>query len=158
MVVFIDDILVYYRTKEEHAKHLHTVLKTLKVHKLYAKFKKCDFWMEKVHFLRRVISKEGVLVDPAKVKPVINWPRPTNITEIRSFLGMVGCYRTFVKGIFKLAPPLTKLLRKYNKFSWTEECKACFQELKQRLVSALVLAIPEGSEGFVVYSDASDEN
>ena len=80
MVVFIDNILVYSRTKEEHAKHLRTVLKTLEEHKLYAQFKKCDFWMEKVHFLGHVISKEGVLVDLAKVEAMVNWPRPTNIT------------------------------------------------------------------------------
>jgi len=121
VVVFIDDILVYYRLKKEHAEHLRIVLKTLEEHKLWAKFKKCDFWMEKVHFLGHFISKEGVSVDPAKVEAIVNWPRPTNITEVRSFLRMASYYHIFVEGYSKLALPLTKLLRKDNKFAWTEE-------------------------------------
>jgi len=105
------------------------VLRTLEEHKLYAKFKKCDFWMEKVHSLGHVISKEGVSVDPSKVEAVVNWPRPTNITKVRNFLGMAGYYHRFVKGFSKLALALTKLLRKDYKFVWTEECEASFQEL-----------------------------
>ena len=154
MVVFINDILLYSRTKE-HAEHLHNVLKILEENKLYAKFKKCDFWMEKVQFLGHVISKQGMLVDPAKVEAIVNWLRHINITEMRSFLGTVGYYRRFVEGFSKLAQPLTKLLHKDHKFAWIKECKARFQELKQRLVSALVLTIPEGNQRFVVYSDAS---
>ena len=114
-MVFIDDILVYSRSKEEHAEHLCIVLKTLEEHKLYAKFKKYDFWMEKFHFLRHVISKEGVSVDPAKVEAVGNWPRPINITEVQSFLGMDGHYQRFVKGFSKLVLPHTKLLHKKKK-------------------------------------------
>jgi len=155
IVVFIDDILVYSRTSEEHAENLHLILKTLEEHKLYAKFKKCDFWMEKVHFLSHVIPKQEVSVDPAKVELVVNWARPTNITEVCSFLGMAGYYRRFAEEFSKLALPLTKLLWKDHKFTWTEECKASFQELKQRLVIASVLTIPKGNEGFMVYSDAS---
>jgi len=82
VVVFIDDILVYSKLKEEDVEHLRTVLSTLANHKLYAKLKKCEFWMERVHFLRHVISKEGISVDPAKVATVVDWPRPTNITEV----------------------------------------------------------------------------
>jgi len=85
MVVFIDDILVYSKSMEEHTEHLRTVLSTLANHKLYAKLKKCDFWMERVHFLGHIVSKEGISVDPAKLATVVDWPRPTNITEIRSF-------------------------------------------------------------------------
>jgi len=139
--MYINDILVYSRTEEEHAEHLCTVLKTLEEHKLYTKFKKCDFCMEKVHFLGHVISREGVSVDPAKVEAVVNWVRPTNLTEACSFLRMAGYYRRFVEGFFEIALPLTKLLRKDNKFTWTEDCEVSFLELKQCLVSALILTI-----------------
>ena len=93
VVISIDDILVYSKLREEHAQHLRIVLNTLAAHKLYAKFKKCDFWMEKVHFLGHVISKEGISVDPTKTVAVVDWPRPTNVMEVRSFLGMAGYYR-----------------------------------------------------------------
>jgi len=151
VVVFIDDILVYSKSREEHADHLRTVLRTLAAHKLYAKLKKCDFWMEKVHFLGHVISGEGISVDPAKVAAVEEWPRPTNVSEVRSFLGMAGYYRRFVKDFSKIASPLTRLLHKDYKF----ECENRFQELKQRLVTTPILLIPEGNEGYMVYSDAS---
>jgi len=91
VVVFIDDILLCYRLNKEHVEHLRTVLKTLEDYKLYAKFKKCEFWLENVHFLGHVILK-GVSMDPANVETVVNLPRPTNITEVRSFLGMAGYY------------------------------------------------------------------
>jgi len=110
VVVFIDDILVCSKSKEEYVEHLLVVLGILADHKLYAKFKKCDFWMKKVHFLGHVISKEGISVDPAKVAVVVNWPRPTNITKVLSFFGMAGYYRRFVKDFSKIALPLTQLL------------------------------------------------
>ena len=146
VVVFIDDVLIGSKLREEHAKHLHTVLSTLADHKLYAKLKKCDFWMEKVHFLGHIISEEGISVDPAKVATVVEWPRPTNITEVRSFLGMAGYYRRFVRNFLKTVLPLTQLLREDHKFEWTADYEASFQELKQRLVTALVLTIPEGTK------------
>ena len=118
-MVCIEDILVYSKSKEDHIEHLCIVLNTLANHKLYAKRKKCDFWMEKVHFLRHVISKEGISIDPAKVATVVDWPRPTNITEVRSFLG-----------ISRIASPLSRLLWKDHKFEWTDECETSFQELK----------------------------
>jgi len=112
----------------------------------------------KVHFLGHVISAEGVSVDPAIIAAVVDWPRPTNLTEVRSFLGMAGYYRRFVKDFWKIATPLTRLLRKDHKFGWTEECEASFQELKKKLVTAPVLVIPEGNEGYVVYGDASRQS
>jgi len=111
--------------------------------------------MEKIHFLGYVISKEGISVDPTKVAAVEEWPRPTNVSEIGSFLGMVGYYRRFVKDISKIASPLTQLLHKDRKFEWTGDCETSFQELKLRLVTAPILTIPEGNEGYVVYSGAS---
>ena len=131
------------------------VLKTLTDHKLCAKFKKCEFWIEKVHFLRHVVSNEGISVDPTKVAALLDWPRPTNITELWSFLGIAECYLRFVKDFSKIALPLTQLLRKDHKFEWIDDCEASFQELNSRLVIAPILTISEGNEGYIVYSDAS---
>jgi len=157
VVEFTDDILVYSKTKEDHMEHLRTVLSTLANHKLYAKLKKCDFWMEKVQFLGHVISAEGISVDLAKIATVVEWPRPTNITKVQSFLGITGYYQRFVQDFSKIATPLTQLLRKDHKFDWTANCEASFQELKQRLVTAPILVIPEGNDGYVIYSDASHQ-
>ena len=96
--------------------HLRTVLRILKEKQLYAKFKKCKFWLKKVIFLGHVVSENGISMDPTKVEAVSNWPRPTNISEIRSFLGLAGYYRRFVQGFLKLASPLTHLTRKNIKF------------------------------------------
>jgi hypothetical protein len=95
VVVFIDDILVYSNSFEEHEEHLRQTLQTLRDHQLYAKLSKCEFWLKRVTFLGHVISTEGVFVDPQKVKAVLKWERPTSVTEIRSFLGLAGYYRRF---------------------------------------------------------------
>ncbi|KAL5540688.1 hypothetical protein UlMin_043340 [Ulmus minor] len=136
VVIFIDDILIYSKTREDHEAHLELVLQRLKEHRLYAKFKKCEFWIEQVTFLGHVISKDGVSVDPSKVEAVSNWPRPTTVTEIRSFLGMAGYYRRFVEGFSRIAGPLTMLTQKNVRFTWTEDCEKSFQELKKRLTTA----------------------
>jgi len=107
VVVFIDNILIYYKSREEHAEYLCTVLNTLANHKIYTKSKKCDFWMEKVHFLDHIISKDGISVDLAKVATAESRPRATNITEVRSFLGMAGYYCKYVKDFSQIALPLT---------------------------------------------------
>ncbi|XP_052116392.1 uncharacterized mitochondrial protein AtMg00860-like [Arachis duranensis] len=155
VIVFIDDILVYSKTEEEHANHLRTVLQILRDRKLYAKLSKCEFWKSEVKFLSHVVSKQGIVVDPAKVEAVMNWQRPTSITEIRSFLGLVGYYRRFIKEFSQLALPLTKLTRKHTPFVWTSECEESFQALKHKLTTAPVLVFPEPSESFEVYCDAS---
>ena len=98
VVVFIDDILIYSKTEEEHAEHLRTVLQILKEKKLYAKLSKCEFWKDEVKFLGHVVSKKGIAVDPTKVEAVMDWKQPTTVTEIRSFLGLAGYYRKFIKG------------------------------------------------------------
>ena len=97
VIVFIDDILVYSKSEAEHAKHLRFVLQTLREHQLYTKFSKCEFWLEQVAFLGHVVSKDGIQVDSKKIEAVADWPRPTTVTEIRSFLGLAGYYRRFVK-------------------------------------------------------------
>ncbi|XP_077251803.1 uncharacterized protein LOC143891031 [Tasmannia lanceolata] len=157
VVVFIDDILVYSKSREEHEEHLKIILQTLRQKKLYAKFSKCEFWLQQVAFLGHIVTREGISVDPAKTKAVEEWQRPTTATEIRSFLGLAGYYRRFVENFARLANPLTKLTRKGAKFIWTKECEESFQTLKKRLVSAPVLALPTPTGGFVIYSDASKE-
>ena len=126
VVVFIDDILVYSKSREEHEEHLRVVLQTLRKNELYAKFKKCEFWLDKVSFLGHVNSKDRVSVDSRKIEAIINWKRPTTPTEVRSFLGLVGYYRRFVEGFSKIAVPLTGLTRKGIKFTWTDECEKSF--------------------------------
>ena len=116
VVVFIDDILIYSKTEEEHAEHLHTVLETLRENKYYAKFSKCEFWLEKVAFLGHVVSAGGISVDPEKIQAIIDWKAPTSVTEIRSFLGLTGYYRKFVEGFSSIAKPMTQLLKKDKKF------------------------------------------
>ncbi|GJU48235.1 reverse transcriptase [Tanacetum coccineum] len=155
VIVFIDDILVFSKSKEEHEEHLRTVLQILRQEKLYAKFSKCEFWLSKVAFLGHIVSAEGITMDPAKVEAITKWPRPTSVTEVRSFLGLAGYYRRFVEGFSRLALPLTKLMRKGEKFVWNEEREKSFEELKQRLVSSPILTLPSGSGGFQIYSDAS---
>jgi hypothetical protein len=92
VVVFIDDILIFSKTEEEHKKHLRLVLEKLRSNQLYSKFSNCEFWLTEVAFLGHVISARGVLVDPSKVRDVLNWMPPTNVMEIRSFLGLAGYY------------------------------------------------------------------
>ncbi|WVZ69109.1 hypothetical protein U9M48_017947 [Paspalum notatum var. saurae] len=155
VVVFIDDILVYSKDKGEHADHLRHVLQKLRDNQLYAKFSKCEFWIDEVPFLGHVISKGGVALDPRKVRDVLNWKVPTTATEIRSFLGLAGYYRRFIEGFSKIAKPMTTLLGKNVKFEWTNGCQAAFEELKKRLTTAPVLTFPDLHKTFSVYCDAS---
>ncbi|GJX75613.1 putative reverse transcriptase domain-containing protein [Tanacetum coccineum] len=148
VIVFINDILVYSKTKEEHEEHLRIMLGTLRQKKLYAKFSKCEFWLGQVAFLGHIVSADGITMDPAKVEAITKWPRPKTVTEVRSFLGLAGYYRRFVEGFSRLALPLTKLMRKGEKFIWDEEREKSFEELKKRLVSAPILTLPSGSGGF----------
>ena len=157
VIVFIDDILIYSTTEEQHRKHLSAVLQTLKEHRLFAKFSKCDFWRREVKFLGHVVTSEGIAVDPSKVEAVLNWQRPKSVFDIRSFLGLAGYYRRFIKGFSSIALPLTRLTRKGIKFEWDEKCNEAFKRLKKLLTTAPVLIIPEQGKGYVVYCDASKE-
>jgi hypothetical protein len=157
VVVFIDDILIYSETAEEHEEHLRIVLERLRQQKLYAKFNKCEFWMEKVAFLGHVLSAEGMAVDPSKVESVTKWEQPLNVTDIRSFLGMAGYYRRFIENFSNIASLMTELLKNNTKFEWLEACEKSFQELKKRLTTAPVLTLPDIKKDFVVYCDASKQ-
>ncbi|GJV73784.1 putative reverse transcriptase domain-containing protein [Tanacetum coccineum] len=128
VIVFIDDILIYSKTQEEHVEHLRLVLKLLKKEKLYAKFSKCEFWLREVQFIGHVINGNGIHVDPSKIEVVKNWKAPRTPTEVRSFLGLAGYYHRFIENFSKIAKSLTILTQK---------------------------SLPDGPEDFVVYCDAS---
>ncbi|GJS97540.1 putative nucleotidyltransferase, ribonuclease H [Tanacetum coccineum] len=153
--MFIDDILIYSKTREEYVEHLRLVLELLKKEKLYAKFSKCEFWLREVQFLGHVINGNGIHVDPSKIESVNNWEAPRTPTEVRSFLGLAGYYRRFIKDFSKIAKSLTILTNKCKTFDWGEEQELAFQTLKDKLCNAPVLALPDGPEDFVVYYNNS---
>ena len=142
-MVFIDDILIYYKFKEEHEDHLRVVLQILRDHQLYAKFSKCEFWLTEVKFLGHVVSASGVSVDPERVEDVMSWERPKSVFEIRSFLGLAGYYRRFIEDFSRLAAPMTRLTQKEIKFELNDLCERAFKELKRRLTSASILIVLE---------------
>ena len=155
VVVFINDILVYSKDAREHEQHLKIVLQTLREKKLYVKLRKCDFWLKEVSFLGHIVSTEGIRVDPTKIEAVMNWKPPQNVTEVRSFLGLVGYYRRFMRGFSVIASPLTKLLKKGINFEWTNKYQNSIEQLKGMLVEAPVLKHPTSGKDYTLYSDAS---
>ncbi|GJV81636.1 putative reverse transcriptase domain-containing protein [Tanacetum coccineum] len=146
VIVFIDDILIYSKSKKEHEEHLRQILKLLKKEELYAKFSKCEFWISRVQFLGHVIDCRGIHVDPAKIESIKDWASPKTPTEIRQFLGLAGYYRRFIEGFSKIAKTMTKLTQKGVKFDWGDKQEAAFQLLKQKLCSAPILALLEGKK------------
>jgi hypothetical protein len=116
VVVFIDDILIYSKSETEHARHLRIVLQRLRDHKLYAKFSKCEFWLDSVKFLGHTVSKEDIFVDPSKVQEVMDWKPPKTVHQIRSFLGLAGYYRRFIPNFSRIAKSMTELLKKGVRF------------------------------------------
>jgi hypothetical protein len=119
VVVFVDDILIYSKNDSDHEEHLRMVLQKLRDNQLYAKFTKCEFWLDEVPFLGHIISKGGISVDLAKVTAIVGWKIPSSVTGVRSFLGLVGYYRRFIEGFSKIAKPMTSLLEKGKEFNWT---------------------------------------
>ncbi|GJZ68974.1 putative reverse transcriptase domain-containing protein [Tanacetum coccineum] len=140
MIIFIDDILIYSKSEEEHAEHLKLILELLKKEELYAKFSKCEFWLSKVQFLGHVIDSEGIHMDPAKIESIKDWASPKTPTEIRQFLGLVGNYRRFIKGFSKIAKSMTKLTQKNVKFDWSERQKTAFKNLFEVEIMEKVIA------------------
>ncbi|GJV04613.1 reverse transcriptase domain-containing protein [Tanacetum coccineum] len=157
VIMFIDDILIYSKTKEDHEVHLGLVLELLRKENLYAKFSKCEFWLQKVHFLGHVLNQNGIHEDPSKIEAVKNWKTPTTPSEIRSFLGLAGYYRRFIANFSKIAKPLTSLTQKNQKYVWGVEQEEAFQTLKNNLCDAPILTLPDGVEDFMVYCDASNQ-
>nr|GEX41086.1 reverse transcriptase domain-containing protein [Tanacetum cinerariifolium]GEX41582.1 reverse transcriptase domain-containing protein [Tanacetum cinerariifolium] len=143
------------RNEKEHEEHLKAILEFLKKEKLYAKFSKCEFWIPKLHFLGHVIDSKGIQVDSAKIESIKDWASPRTPMKICQFLGLDGYYRRFIEGFLKIAKSMTKLTWKGINIDWDEKEENAFQLIKQKLCSAPILALPEGSEDFVVYCDAS---
>ncbi|GJU96738.1 putative reverse transcriptase domain-containing protein, partial [Tanacetum coccineum] len=157
VIVFIDDILIYSKYKEEYEVHLKLVLELLKKKKLFAKFSKCEFWLQEVHFLKHMVNNNGIHVDPSKIEALKNWKVPNTRSEIRSFLGLAGYCRRFIANFSKIAKPLTSLTQKNQKYEWGKEQEEAFQTLKDNLCNAPIFSLPGGSEEFVVYCDASNQ-
>ena len=156
VIVYLDDILIFSRTPEEHQQHLRQVLEILRKHKLYAKLSKCSFFQPAVDFLGHTISAKGISMDEHKVKAIQDWPQPANLKELRSFLGLAAYYMKFVPHHAAIAAPLTDLLHHDAKWDWTPACQQSFSALKQAVSAADVLAIPDPNQGFTVATDASD--
>ncbi|XP_048228253.1 uncharacterized protein LOC125369527 [Ricinus communis] len=157
VIVFIDDILIYSETREQHEEHLRIVLQILIEKQLYAKSNKYEFWLEEIAFLGHIVFKNGVQPDSSKIAAVKEWESPKNVLEVRSFLGLAGYYRRFVEGFSILAKPLTNLLKKNVIFKWDAKCEKSFEELKKRLIYAPVLTLPSGSGGYAIFTDASQQ-
>ncbi|GKA04584.1 putative reverse transcriptase domain-containing protein [Tanacetum coccineum] len=138
-----------------HGEHLKTILNSLRSEKLYAKFLKCDFWLDSVQFFGHVIDIRGVYVESAKIKAIKNWAAPATPTEVRQFLGLAGYHRRFIEEFSLISKPLTKLTQKNKPYVWVDNEGEAFQTLKLKLCSAPILSLPEGSEDFVVYCDTS---
>ncbi|GJW35200.1 putative reverse transcriptase domain-containing protein [Tanacetum coccineum] len=155
VIVFIDDILIYSKSEEEHEVHLKAILDLLKKEKLYAKILKCEFWLQEVQFLGHVVNHAGIHMDPSKVESVKNWKTPESLTETRSFLGLAGYYRRFIENFSKIAKPLTLLTQKNKTYVWGDIQDEAFRILKEKLCNAPVLALPDGPDDFVIYCDAS---
>jgi hypothetical protein len=156
VIVYLDDILIYSRTKEEHVKHVKLVLAKLGASRLLLKPEKCEFHKNQVEFLGYIIGTHGIKMDQAKVSAVTDWPTPTMVKEVQAFLGFANFYRRFIEGYSKVAQPLTELTRKDLKFEWTPKAGSAFQELKRRFTEAPILATFDPSKKIVLETDSSD--
>ena len=157
VVVYIDDILVFSKTHEEHLRHLRLVFQALKDNDFKVKLAKCEFERPEVKFLGHVVGQEGVKVDNDKIAVIEQWPRPTNIRAVRSFMGLAQYFRKFIANFSKTASPLTNLTKKDVPFQWDDLCQESFNSIKYALTHAPVLALPDFSKPFEVICDASIE-
>uniref|UniRef100_A0A0A9D2Z3 Integrase catalytic domain-containing protein n=1 Tax=Arundo donax TaxID=35708 RepID=A0A0A9D2Z3_ARUDO len=156
VLVFMDDILVYSPTLEDHMQHVAQVLAILQAHRFQVKKSKCSFAQQRLAYLGHVISAQGVVTDLEKIKAVRDWPSPTNVKELRSFLGLAGYYRKFVRNFGIISRSVTELLKKDTFFVWTSEKEQSFQVLKEALVQAPVLALSDFSKQFTIETDACE--
>jgi hypothetical protein len=155
VVVYLDDILVFSRTAQEHLFHLRQVLQILRENKFYAKMKKCTFFKPETNFLGHVVGEDGIKPDPMKVAVVNNWPAPKTVKEVRSFLGFTNYFRRFIQAFAQLTRPFNDLTKKDVPYAWTQDCQMSFDKLKEALTTAPVLQPPDNSKPFEVVCDAS---
>ncbi len=153
---YIDDIIIFSPDYKTHINHVITVLKLLRSAGLYAKLEKCEFFVSFIDFLGHRISGEGIHMDPNKVSSILNWPTPTNVKEVQSFIGLANYYRRFIPNFAKIAHPLHKLLKKNTKFLWSPETQSSFDNLKSKFVSAPILIYPNREIPFQVETDSSN--
>uniref|UniRef100_A0A674PBR8 Gypsy retrotransposon integrase-like protein 1 n=1 Tax=Takifugu rubripes TaxID=31033 RepID=A0A674PBR8_TAKRU len=156
VVIYLDDILIFSRTMEEHHQHVRLVLQRLLENRLFIKAEKCVFHSASVGYLGYIVEEGRVRADPAKIQAVVEWPRPTDRTQLRRFLGFAGFIRRFIKGFSQVAAPLSALTSTSRPFTWTPEAETAFSALKDRFTTAPVLAHPDPARQFIVEVDASD--
>ena len=155
VVVYFDDILIYSKSFNEHLDHIHQVLAVLRAEKLYGNIAKCTFCTVCVVFLGFVVTADGIQVDEEKIKAIKYWPTPKNVSQIRSFHGLAGFYRRFVKDFSTIAAPLNNLTKKDVPFKWGDEQDQTFNELKRKLCEAPLLQLPDFGKTFEIECDAS---
>ena len=156
VLVYLDDILIFSRSAEEHLDHLRTVLQTLRDNKFFAKGKKCEFFMKEIMFLGFLVGNDSVKPDPKKLEAIKSWPPLSCVSDVRRFMGLANQYRKYIPYFADLAAPLTNLMRQSSAFLWTPECQKAFDELKTALTSQPCLLLPDFSKPFVLTCDASD--
>lgn len=154
VVVFFDDILIYSKQESDHVEHLQQVLHCLQTHSFYVKVTKCSFAQKSIEYLGHIIDSQGLKDDPMKVEAMTQWQTPTNVKQLKGFLGLTGYYRRFVKNYSTLTAPLTDLLKK-GEFLWSEAATIAFEKLKKAMVEITVLRLPDFSIKFIVETDAS---
>jgi hypothetical protein len=156
VLVYIDDIIIYSKTYEEHLEHLRNVFTLLENAGLKINLEKCDFFKTKLAFLGHIITVEGITPDPAKIEKVRHYPIPQDKTNVRAFLGLASYYRRFIKGFTTIAKPLHNLTRKNTTFEWKPEHQVAFDALKEHLISVPIMTYPDFSRKFILATDASD--
>ena len=156
ILVFFDDILVYSPDWDQHLVHVMQTFEILRQHRFFVKASKCAFGQQELEYLGHIITRKGVKVDENKIAAMVAWPRPTNISELRGFLGLTGYYRKFVKDYGIIARPLTNLLKK-GQFGWHGEAETAFLALKQAMTTTPILAMPNFNDAFTIETDASGE-
>lgn len=153
---YLDDVIIYSTSFDQHCERLRTVLSRFRQHNLRVKLSKCTFAAKQVRYLGHMISEEGVQPDPVKIEAVKNLSTPNSIKTVRSFLGLASYYRRFIQGFSTLAAPLTDLTKKNARFHWSDDCETAFRTLKELLCSAPVLSYPKFDREFILQTDASD--